>query len=89
MAASLLADAWRTERGTPDALTSAMAAVRLPVREDATPEGALRLRKRLFDSKRIEVAVTAFAGALWARVSAQAYNEPADYQRLAEAVGSL
>jgi isopenicillin-N epimerase len=89
MAATLLADAWRTERGTPDALTGAMAAVRLPVREDATQEAALRYRKRLFESKRIEVAVMAFAGALWARVSAQAYNEPADYRRLAEAVAGL
>lgn len=25
----------------------------------------------------------AFSGALWARVSAHAYNQPADYQRLA------
>jgi isopenicillin-N epimerase len=60
-----------------------MAAVRLPVREPASAERAAALRIRLFEEHRIEAAVTAFAGALWARVSAQAYNEPADYERLA------
>jgi isopenicillin-N epimerase len=82
-AAAMLATAWGTERGTPDALTGSMAAVRLPVREPASAERAAALRIRLFEEHRIEAAVTAFAGALWARVSAQAYNEPADYERLA------
>jgi isopenicillin-N epimerase len=84
-AANLLADRWGTERATSDALTGAMATVRLPVREPGTAEAALRLRTWLFEARRIEVAVMPFAGALWARVSAQAYNEPADYQRLADA----
>lgn len=84
-AATLLADRWGTERATSDALTGAMAAVRLPVREPGTAEAALRLRTWLFEARRIEVAVMPFAGALWARVSAQAYNELADYRRLAEA----
>jgi hypothetical protein len=30
--------------------------------------------------------VMAFAGRLWARISAQAYNDLADYRKLAEAV---
>jgi isopenicillin-N epimerase len=81
--ATLLAEIWKTERGTPDALTGSMATVRLPLRETATAERALELRRMLFDEHRIEVPVTAFAGALWARISAHAYNRPADYARLA------
>ena len=80
--ATLLARTWRTERGAPDALTGSMAAVRLPSREPATPERALELRRKLFDDNRLEVPVTAFAGALWARISAHAYNRPEDYGRL-------
>jgi isopenicillin-N epimerase len=81
--ASLLARSWQTERGAPDALTGSMAAVGLPLREPATAERALKLRRQLFDDHRIEVPVTAFAGALWARISAHAYNRPEDYARLA------
>ncbi|HEV2958032.1 MAG TPA: aminotransferase class V-fold PLP-dependent enzyme [Xanthobacteraceae bacterium] len=81
--AMMLARAWATERGAPDALTGSMAAVRLPPREPATTERALELRRKLFDDHRIEVPVTAFAGALWARISAHAYNRPEDYARLA------
>jgi isopenicillin-N epimerase len=80
--ATLLAKTWRTGRGAPDALTGSMAAVRLPLSEPATPERAWELRRKLFDEHRIEVPVTAFAGALWARISAHAYNRPADYARL-------
>jgi isopenicillin-N epimerase len=79
---SLLARAWKTERGAPDALTGSMAAIRLP-REAATAERALELRRKLFDDHRIEVPVSAFADALWVRISAHAYNRPANYARLA------
>ena len=41
---------------------------------------------RIRDRHRIEVAVTGFAGRLWCRVSAQAYNSLDDYRRLAEAI---
>jgi isopenicillin-N epimerase len=81
--ATLLADAWQTERGAPDALTGSMAAVRLPLREPATTDRAQELRRSLFDDHRIEVPVSPFAGALWARISAHAYNRPEDYARLA------
>jgi isopenicillin-N epimerase len=81
--ASLLAHAWKTERGAPDPLTGSMATIRLPLREPATAERALGLRRKLFDDHRIEAPVNAFAGALWVRISAHAYNRPADYARLA------
>jgi isopenicillin-N epimerase len=81
--ATALALIWNTGRGTPDALTGSMAAVRLPLPDSRSPERAHALRRKLFDDHRIEVLVAAFAGALWARISAHAYNQPADYARLA------
>jgi isopenicillin-N epimerase len=81
--ATLLAEIWKTERGAPDPLTGSMVAVRLPLREIATAERALELRRKLFDEHHIEAPVTAFADALWVRISAHAYNRPADYARLA------
>jgi isopenicillin-N epimerase len=83
-AANLLAQRWRSERATPDPLTGSMAAVRLPVSGAATPQRALELRRLLFDRHRIEVAINPFGGALWVRISAQAYNELSDYERLAQ-----
>jgi isopenicillin-N epimerase len=85
--ATLLASAWSTERGAPDALTGSMAAVPLPL-SGATTERALALRRTLFETHRIEAPVTAFAGALWVRISAHAYNRPEDYARLAACFGA-
>lgn len=84
-AATQLAGRWGTGRGTPDSLTGSMATVRLPLRGESDEE-AEALRARLFHVHRIEIAVVAFAGALWARISAQAYNRIDDYRRLADAV---
>jgi isopenicillin-N epimerase len=83
-AASRLAGLWKTELGSPDELTGSMATVRLPLAGPATIERANALRAWLFEAHRIDVAITAFAGHLWARISAQAYNDLADYQRLAD-----
>jgi isopenicillin-N epimerase len=63
-----------------------MATVRLPVSGEATETRALELRDWLLRAHRIEAALTAFAGSLWVRLSAQAYNKTADYERLAEVV---
>jgi isopenicillin-N epimerase len=82
-AATLIAQRWRSERATPDPLTGSMAAVRLPPSGAATLHRALELRRLLFDRHRIEVAINPFGGALWVRISAQAYNELRDYERLA------
>ncbi|MGP0091651.1 MAG: aminotransferase class V-fold PLP-dependent enzyme [Xanthobacteraceae bacterium] len=88
-AAGRLAERWKTARGTPDSLTGSMVAVRLPLPGPANDERAQQLRAWLFEAHRIEVAVVAFADALWVRISAQAYNEGADYDRLARAVASI
>jgi isopenicillin-N epimerase len=52
-------------------------------RPEATLEAAVTLQRRLAAEHRIEVAIMAQAGALWVRVAAQAYNQLADYERLA------
>jgi hypothetical protein len=82
--ATQLALLWKTERGAPDDITGSMATIRLPLSGAATLERAIKLRAWLFEAHRIELVITPFSGSLWARISAHAYNEPTDYQRLSE-----
>ena len=85
-AAPLLAQSWGTEiAGLPDQRW-AMAAVRVPVESDASDEAARILHDRLLRRHAIQVPVFAFKGALWLRISAQAYNVREEYGRLADAV---
>ena len=63
-----------------------MATVRVDHSSPATRDDAQRLRDALNARHAIDVAVTAFAGHLWLRVSAQAYNRAEDYLRLADAM---
>jgi isopenicillin-N epimerase len=84
-AAKLLANHWNTERGSEDALTGSMSTVRLPLVGEATDERALALRSTLRKDHRIDAAVIAFKGSLWVRLSAQAYNQFNEYERLADA----
>ena len=81
-----LAAAWKTTVGAPDAMVGSMAVVRLPGNRPGTLEAAAAVHDRLWRDHRIEVPVIPFAGTLWIRVSAQIYNEMADYERLAEVV---
>lgn len=83
--AAELAARWGTGLAVAPELLGSMATVRLPL-DGATPERAVALHDRLLDDHRIEVPVLALDGALWCRISAQIYNEPADYHRLADAV---
>ncbi|MGH6962093.1 MAG: hypothetical protein ACREE7_16555, partial [Dongiaceae bacterium] len=85
-AATLLAESRGTEIGTAPELTGAMATVRVPGRQAATPTEAAALHERLWDRYQIEVPVQALAGALWVRISAQIYNGMDDYARLASAL---
>ncbi len=86
-AARRIAAAWRTPVGGRAEQLGAMAAIRLP--DSWQPRGLLsretarRLQSALLSKHRIDVAVTSFAGVLWARISAQIYNAPEDYERLA------
>ena len=64
-----------------------MGTVRLPT-GDPSPEHALRLRRRLMEAG-TDAPVHALDGALWLRLSAFAYNELSDYDRLADLVAAV
>jgi len=83
--ARMLSEAWETPLGGPPDLFAAMVVIALPLPGPATPERALELRAFLADQHKIEAAVNVMSGRLWVRIMAQAFNEPADYERLRQA----
>jgi isopenicillin-N epimerase len=82
-AGTMLAERWKTELTGPIDSCAAMAAVRLPLSGAVTAARASAVMRDLSERHQIEAAVVMLAGALWVRVAAQAYNEIADYERLA------
>lgn len=66
-----------------------MRVVPLPVSDDGDPAVASRLRDRISDELRAEVAVNAWQGQLLLRLAAQIYNRPDEYERLAEGLPKL
>jgi isopenicillin-N epimerase len=90
-AATMLAQRWGSDIGAPFAMLGSMASVALPARGrlaplPPTPESAATVHAYLWEMHRVEVPVIAFADRLWVRISAQIYNEIADYRRLADAL---
>ncbi len=85
-AARMLRRRWGAAPGVPEAMTGSMAVVELPEHLEASAEAAVRLRDRLLFEHRIEVPIMAWRERLWTRISAQVYNEMADFERLAAAV---
>jgi isopenicillin-N epimerase len=85
-AACVLSDGWRTSLETPREMVGAMVTVPLSEAAGATDSDAARLRLALLVDDRIEVQLHAWRSRLWARVSAQIYNDRTDMARLAEAV---
>jgi isopenicillin-N epimerase len=81
-----LAEQWGTTFDVPESMTASMAAVPLPEAAGSTQPEAQALRDALFFEDGIEVQVHAFRGRVWARISAQIYNDINDIDRLAEAV---
>lgn len=73
----------------PDGATGSMALTAIPDGLAATDEDAARLQRHLYDSAAIEVPVGAREGRGYLRLSAQAYNHPGEYERLAEAIAAL
>ena len=69
--------------GTPE-MRAAMAAFVLD-EQDGDAGHAARFRRALADEHRIMAPAYSFANRLWLRISAQIYNEPSDYERLAAA----
>jgi isopenicillin-N epimerase len=63
-----------------------MVSVPVPETLGTTSENAASLRDELLDVDRIEVQVHAMKGHIWARVSAQIYNDFDDINRLSDAV---
>jgi isopenicillin-N epimerase len=86
-ATSLLARRLNTQPGATGVMVAAMGTVRLPT-GDCSPEHALRLRRRLMEAG-TDAPVHALDGALWLRLSAFAYNELSDYDRLADLVAAV
>jgi isopenicillin-N epimerase len=88
-AGALIADRLGTEVGAAPGGAAAMAIVRLPVLGAVTHDRALALRARLMREWRTDAPLHAIGSAFWLRLSAQAYNERADYERLAEMAAAL
>lgn len=81
-AVARLAERFGTQPGGGPEVSAAMGTVRLPI-ADATPERALAIRQALMKHG-TDAPVHALDGALWLRLSAFAYNEPGDYERLGD-----
>jgi isopenicillin-N epimerase len=89
-AARMLARAWKVELPTPAALLGSMVSVPLPPALQARSDAeTLRIKRALWRSHRIEVPIFILESRLHARISVQAYNEPADFERLAAAILAL
>ncbi|OFW05839.1 MAG: class V aminotransferase [Acidobacteria bacterium RIFCSPLOWO2_02_FULL_67_36] len=84
--ARLLAGRWNTEFVAPESMIGTMATVMLPSSLGTTVEDAAKLRDRLLFEDRIEVQLHATNGRLYARISAQIYNDLEDIDRLGQAV---
>jgi isopenicillin-N epimerase len=81
-----VAQAVATEPPVPPGAYGSMAIVSLPEGAATTLDEATTLSARLHDEARIEAAVVSWNQRGYVRLSAQAYNRPADYDRLAEAL---
>jgi isopenicillin-N epimerase len=85
--ADLIARRLNTEVGTRGPVAGAMATIRLPV-GDPSPDRAMAIR-RLLMAAGTDAPVHALDGGLWLRLSAFAYNDLADFARLAELVAEV
>ena len=83
-AAGGLAERLRAEIAAPATMRAAMAALCFSG-QNTSDETALQFRQALAEEHHIMVPIHAFEGHLWLRISAQVYNVPADYHRLADA----
>ena len=85
-AADLLMERFATPAASPASMRGAMATIALPTALPGEIDVARALNARLWENHRIEVPIFAFGGRLWVRISAQVYNELAEYEQLAEAL---
>jgi isopenicillin-N epimerase len=87
-AAELVAARWKMPIAAAPEFFAAMTLVRAPISGDASPERVDALRRRL-RAMGADAPIMAIDGALWIRLSAQAYNRIDDYDRLATLVSTL
>jgi isopenicillin-N epimerase len=78
-----------TDRPEPGGPSVSMRILPLPAGLATTLPGASALRLRIADKVATEVQVSAWGGRGWLRLSAQVYNRPEEYQRLAERLPAL
>lgn len=87
-ATALLCHRLNTEPGAGKEMAASMGLIRLPLEGNVTPERVLALRRRLLDA-RTDAPLHALGGSAWLRLSAHAYNELDDYERLADIVARV
>jgi len=85
-AAAMLEARLGVSPAAPNSMRAAMQTIELVSHGPATFENAKRLQYRLADAYGVTVPIIPFGGRLWVRISAQIYNEMADYIRLADAL---
>jgi len=87
---AMLCRRWGVEPATPldGSLLGSMATIALPESAKVTPTPD-ELTALLFERHRIEVPTFEFNDRWWIRISAQAYNSPEQYERLADTIESL
>jgi isopenicillin-N epimerase len=84
--AQYLTDRWSTPLQIDESAVGCMVSVMTPEFVGSAKPDAVRLRDRLLFEHGIEVQVHARASRVWVRVSAQAYNERADIEKLGRAI---
>jgi isopenicillin-N epimerase len=87
-AAALLARRLNTDVGTGGALAGSMGVVRLPLAGDATADRSADIRARLLASG-TDAPTHVLAGSIWLRISAAAYNDIEDYERLGDIIARV
>lgn len=85
-AAQCLTDRWGTPLEIDESAVGCMVSVMAPESIGTSKPDAVRLRDRLLFEHNVEVQVHARAGRVWVRVSAQAYNDRSDIEKLGHAV---
>jgi isopenicillin-N epimerase len=85
-AARELTARWRTPLERDEDSVGSMVTIALPEPLGSTVEDAARLRDALLEEDRIEIQIYGSHGRLWTRISAQAYNDWSDIERMGEVI---
>jgi isopenicillin-N epimerase len=85
----VVASALAAAQQVDDGRTGSMSVVELPPGAASSFDDALAIQERLFAEHRIEVPVTWWDERAFVRISAQVYNAPAEYDRLAGALHAV